>query len=223
MSNLPAMNAVDFVSKRLQMVDQQLITRGIADPEVLAAMRTVPRHLFVPESLQAEAYADTPLPIGHGQTISQPYVVASMTEQLRLIHSSKVLEIGTGCGYQTAVLAEIAAEVISIEIVAELHREATKRLQSLAYRNVKTFLNDGNFGWESEAPYDAILVAATAPDIPPELIRQLRDPGRMVLPVSERSSDLQQLMLITKIDGEVRQEQLYAVRFVPLRGLSSGE
>ena len=206
----------DFLSARLHMIDQQLQRRGIYDSAVLAAMRTVPRHEFVlPEDMD-QAYGDHPLSIGYEQTISQPYIVASMTQELRIDKSSRVLEIGTGCGYQTAVLAEICEHVYTVECIPELLIDASHRLQRLGYSNVTFRIGDGSLGWAEYAPFDGILVAAAAANIPPELMEQLADPGRMVIPVGAHLSN-QQLMLVDKKDTKITLDELYGVRFVPLR------
>jgi len=206
----------DFLSDRLRMVEQQLQRRGIYDSAVLTAMRTIPRHEFVlPEDLD-QAYGDHPLSIGYEQTISQPYIVASMTQELRIDRRSRILEIGTGCGYQTAVLAEICEHVYTVECVPELLTDTSDRLKRLGYSNVTFRVGDGSLGWAEYAPFDGILVAAAATDIPPALMEQLADPGRIVIPVGAHQSS-QQLMLIEKKNGRISQTELYGVRFVPLR------
>jgi len=202
--------------QREEMVTSQIVERGITDKLVLAALRSVPRHLLVPERLRPQAYDDTPLPIGHGQTISQPYVVAFMTEVLRLNPGSKVLEIGTGSGYQAAVLACITKHVFSVEIIPELGQEAERRLKSLGFGQVRFRVADGFDGWEEHGPFDAIIVTAAAEYIPPPLIRQLKDGGRMVIPVGSPFL-VQSLMLVEKEGGRVRTRNLMPVRFVPLR------
>jgi protein-L-isoaspartate(D-aspartate) O-methyltransferase len=203
---------------RRRMVELQIARRGVADEKVLEAMRIVPRHLFVPEERRKEAYADRPLPIGEEQTISQPYIVASMTEQLRLTNVSKVLEIGTGSGYQAAVLAQITPHVYTIEIKRKLADAAAERLRRLGYTTVKARHGDGYFGWPEAAPFDAIMVTAAAPHVPPPLVRQLKPGGRLILPVG-RPFATQDLVLVTKDqDGKVRTKSLYAVSFVPLTG-----
>jgi protein-L-isoaspartate(D-aspartate) O-methyltransferase len=198
------------------MVRTQIADRGIRDPDTLAAMRAVPRHRFVPPDLAESAYADQPLPIGYGQTISQPYIVAVMTETLRLKPGHKVLEIGAGSGYQAAVLARIVREVFTIEIIPELGNAARERLKTLGYRNVRVRVADGYDGWPEEAPFDAIVVTAAADHIPPPLIRQLRDGGRMVIPVGSPFF-VQTLMLVEKDRGKIRTTSLMPVRFVPFR------
>lgn len=204
-----------FVRPREEMVLTQITRRGVRDEAVLAAMRSVPRHLFVPERVRGSAYEDRPLPIGHGQTISQPYIVAYMTELLRLTPDAKVLEIGTGSGYQAAVLARIAREVYTVEIVPELGRQAQGRLKALGCGTVHAMVADGYYGWEQHAPYDAIMVTAAVEYIPPPLIVQLKDGGRMIVPVGSPFV-AQMLMLVEKKDGKVRTSSLLPVRFVPL-------
>jgi protein-L-isoaspartate(D-aspartate) O-methyltransferase len=204
-----------FTTLREEMVFTQIMERAIRDQPTLNAMRTVKRHRFVPERLKAYAYEDGPLPIGHGQTISQPYIVAYMTEFLRLKPGSSVLEIGTGSGYQAAVLSCIAGEVYTVEIIAELGQQAQKRLKALGYQNVMVRVADGYNGWEEHAPYDAIIVTAAAEYIPPPLIKQLKDGGRMVIPVGSPFL-VQTLMLVEKSGGVVKTKSLLPVRFVPL-------
>ena len=198
------------------MVREQIESRGVTDARVLAAMRKVPRDEFVPENLADAAYEDHPLPIGYGQTISQPYIVALMTELLRLTPAAKVLEIGTGCGYQTAVLAEIAAEVYSVEIIEPLAKEAADRLQRLGYKNVHVRYADGYLGWPEQAPFDAIVVTAGADHIPPPLVEQLKPGGRMAIPVGEPHAE-QSLLLVEKdVNGEISTGNVIPVLFVPL-------
>jgi protein-L-isoaspartate(D-aspartate) O-methyltransferase len=196
------------------MTDAQIRARGIRDPLVLAAMAKVPRHLFVPEGgLRARAYADEPLPIGEEQTISQPYIVAYMTEALGLRGGEKVLEIGTGSGYQTAVLAEIAGEVWTVEIVEPLAARARAVLDDLGYTNVRYRVGDGSAGWLGEGPFDAIIVTAAAPAMPSGLEDGLAAGGRMVVPVG---TDLQDLYLVRRTAKGIERDRLLAVRFVPL-------
>jgi len=197
------------------MVVEQIEARGVHDKLTLAAMRKVQRQLFVPPALARDAYADHPLPIGQGQTISQPYIVAFMTAALGLDGGEKVLEVGTGSGYQAAVLAEIAAEVYSIEIVEPLAEEARERLANLGYSNVEVRFGDGYLGWPSAAPFDAIIVTAAAPRIPEPLKQQLRDGGRLILPVGD---DYQELVLITRKGDAYEQSSVLPVRFVPMTG-----
>lgn len=205
-----------FEALRHAMVEQQIFQRGVVSPRVLEAMRKVPRHEFIPEDQQAEAYSDKPLPIGEGQTISQPYVVAAMTAALDLTGSERVLEIGTGCGYQAAVLAELAREVYSIESRAQLARTARERLARLGYANVQIRAGDGTLGWPEAAPFDGILVTAAAPSIPPPLLDQLAEAGRLVIPVGD--ADRQNLHRAVKFRGKIIEQRLFDCRFVPLLG-----
>jgi len=206
------------IEDRAYMVANQIQARDVTDPNVLKAMRTVPRHAFIPARRQALAYLDHPLPIGEGQTISQPYIVAFMTEALKLDPNSKVLEIGTGSGYQAAVCAEIAREVYTIEIVEALAKSAKECLKKLGYPNVFVRAGDGYFGWPEKAPFDAIIGTAAAGRIPPPLIEQLKPGGRMILPV-EGSSGFQYLVLIIKDEkGNLHEKKVMPVRFVPMTG-----
>ncbi|MBN2594688.1 MAG: protein-L-isoaspartate(D-aspartate) O-methyltransferase [Sedimentisphaerales bacterium] len=206
------------VEERSRMVDWQIEARSVKDPNVLSAMRTVPRHAFVRPTEQNYAYTDNPLPIGYDQTISQPYIVAFMTEALKLTRNSKVLEIGTGSGYQAAVCAEIAQEVYSIEIVEELAKISKKRLKELGYRNVFTKYGDGFFGWPEHAPFDTIIGTAAAGRIPEPLIEQLTPGGRMILPYGSPRG-FQYLVLVTKDkDGKISRKNVMPVRFVPMTG-----
>src|SRR5579872_980861 len=204
----------DFQSVRESMVSSQLRARGIVDPRVLDAMLLVPRHEFVAESYRDASYEDHPLPIGEGQTISQPYVVAVMLELLQLTGNEKALEIGTGSGYVTALLSQLAAQVFSIERHADLAANAAETLARLGYTNVQVLTGDGSLGSPAEAPFDVILVSAAASSIPSPLLEQLRDGGRMVIPVG--SFEAQVLQFIRKIDGQPRITLLEPVRFVPL-------
>jgi protein-L-isoaspartate(D-aspartate) O-methyltransferase len=197
------------------MVVEQLACRDVDDPRVLEAMRRVPRHLFVDAGLRARAYDDGPLPIGAEQTISQPYVVASMTQALGLRGEERVLEVGTGCGYQTAVLAELAREVHSIEIVPELAARARVRLARLGYAGVRLRSGDGRLGWPEAAPFEAILVAAAPARIPRALLDQLAPGGRLVIPVGGADQDL---VLVERTSAGFAQRTLFPVRFVPLTG-----
>jgi protein-L-isoaspartate(D-aspartate) O-methyltransferase len=206
-----------YALKRQQMVERDIRDRGLKDPVVLKVMGKVPRHLFVDESLRSRAYGDHPLPIGEGQTISQPYVVALMTEALRLRREDRVLEIGTGSGYQAAVLAEIVKEVYTIEIRKSLADKAAERLAGLEYRNVKVKYGDGYFGWEEHAPFDAIIITAAANHIPPPLIKQLKEGGRLIVPLGS-TVYFQTLTLGTKRKGELDVEQVCPVAFVPMVG-----
>ncbi len=198
-----------------RMVETQIRLRGIGDPAVLRAMATVPRHRFVPAEHRAAAYGDHPLPIGHGQTISQPYIVALMTQMLRLCPGDRVLEIGTGCGYQTAVLAEIVEEVYSVEIIPELAAEAARRLAELGYGRVHLRQGDGHEGWPEHAPYQGIIVTAAAPEVPPALVEQLADGGRLVIPVGVYLGG-QDLWLIEKHGAQLQRTNYGGVLFVPL-------
>jgi protein-L-isoaspartate(D-aspartate) O-methyltransferase len=197
------------------MVAGQIEVRGIVDNRVLAAMRQVERHLFVPEPLRRQAYSDGPLPIGEGQTISQPYIVAIMTELLDLQGQEKVLEIGTGSGYQAAILGELCKEVYTIEIVEPLGRRASKLLDSMGYENISVRIGDGYAGWPEKAPFDAIMLTAAPPKIPQPLLDQLAEGGRLVAPVGE---DYQTLQLVTKSKGVLKYEDVLPVRFVPMTG-----
>jgi protein-L-isoaspartate(D-aspartate) O-methyltransferase len=196
------------------MVEQQIVGRGVRDPAVLSAMRNAPRHAFVPAGEQARAYADGPLSIGCGQTISQPYIVALMTELAGLTPASRVLEIGTGCGYQTAVLAACAGGVWTIEIEAELSARAAELLPSLGITNVTFRVGDGALGWPEEAPFDAILVTAAPATVPPALPEQLAERARLVIPLG---TDRQDLWVLARAPDGLRRDSILPVRFVPLR------
>ncbi|MBI3609474.1 MAG: protein-L-isoaspartate(D-aspartate) O-methyltransferase [Nitrospirae bacterium] len=204
----------DFATQRERMVRTQLEERGLSDLRVLEAMRAVPRHEFVPESLWDSAYEDHPLPIGAGQTISQPYIVAVMLQHLALQPTDRVLEVGTGSGYATALLARMCAEVYSIERHAELAESAEATLVRLGYSNVKIGVGDGSLGWAAYAPFDAILVSAATPEPPPALVAELHEGGRMVVPVGPSFS--QELQLIRKVKGQAEVQVLEGCRFVPL-------
>ncbi len=205
-------------NERERMVKTQIEARDVDNVEVLEAMRNVPRHLFVPEENRGAAYRDTPLPIGHGQTISQPYIVAYMTEMLDLRRGDKVLEVGTGSGYQAAVLGEITKNVYTIEIIEPLADQARERFKKAGYDFIRVRTGDGYYGWEEYGPFDAIIVTAAAGHVPPPLIRQLKPGGKIVIPVGG-VYQVQTLMLITKKeDGSVQTEQLMPVRFVPMTG-----
>lgn len=207
-----------WAQERLDMVASQIVRRGVRDQAVLDALRAVPRHRFVPDDLKDHAYSDRPLPIGHGQTISQPYIVAVMTEMLQLQPNHIVLEVGTGSGYQAAILAEIVQHVYSIEIIDPLRDRAERLLTALATDRVTAKTGDGYYGWPEHGPYDAIIVTAAASHIPPPLIEQLKPGGRMVIPVGPVFST-QYLMLVEKrSDGTVVKKKVMAVRFVPLTG-----
>lgn len=204
----------DRTAERHRMVERQLVTRGIDDERVLAAMRTVPRHEFVPPSLTADAYADQPLPIGYGATISQPYIVAFMTQALRLQPADRVLEVGTGSGYAAAVLAEIVREVTTVECTEPLAEQSRRRLERYGDR-VRVVVGDGSLGEPGGAPYDAIAVTAAAPAIPPPLLEQLAPGGRLVIPVGR---GVESLVRVTRTSTGDEYEELLAVRFVPLTG-----
>jgi protein-L-isoaspartate(D-aspartate) O-methyltransferase len=201
----------------MEMVERQIRRRGVTDEVVLRAMETVPRHEFVPERYQAQAYSDHPLPIGHGQTISQPYIVALMTELLELKSTDRVLEVGTGCGYQAAILAEIVADVYTVEIIEYLAIEAKERLERLGYSNIHTLLGDGYHGWPEHAPYDAIIVTAAPDHIPQALIHQLKDGAKLVIPVGSPGG-YQKLRQITKEGNALKEQDVTGVLFVPLTG-----
>jgi protein-L-isoaspartate(D-aspartate) O-methyltransferase len=208
--------ADEFLAERIKMVNEQIAYRGILNPRLLAVMRSVPRHRFVPPDDLAWAYADGPLPIGHGQTISQPYIVALMTELLNLTSSAHLLEVGTGSGYQAAVLAMLSAEVHTVEVVPELARHAEDLLKELRYTNIHVHLADGSLGWPEAAPYDGILVAAAAPEVPPPLLDQLAEGGQLVIPVGGRG--FQQLEIWERKGKQYSQKKNISVAFVPLRG-----
>jgi protein-L-isoaspartate(D-aspartate) O-methyltransferase len=217
--SLPAFAADREGEARRLMVEQQIRQRGVADPRVLAAMEKVPRHLFVPRPQRSSAYKDTPLPIGQGQTISQPYMVARMTELLGIGPGSKVLEIGTGSGYQSAILSEIVGptgHVYTVEIIGPLGRQARTTLDEQGYRNVHVRIGDGYKGWPEEAPFDAIIVTAAPPDVPEPLLAQVKVGGRIVLPVGEVWQDLQ--VLTRRPDGTFDRQKVLPVRFVPMTG-----
>jgi protein-L-isoaspartate(D-aspartate) O-methyltransferase len=205
----------NYDSLRNDMVRMQLEARGISHQHTLEAMRKVERHLFVPTQYEKQAYNDHPLPIGYNQTISQPYIVASMTQLLEPRKDDRVLEIGTGSGYQAAVLAEIVKEVYTIEIVEELGERTKERMQRMGYNNVKVIIGDGYKGFEEKAPFDAIIVTAASKHIPPPLIKQLKEGGRMIIPVGS-PSEVQTLVLLKKRKGKITKSKLIPVRFVPL-------
>lgn len=218
MAGLYQQKADTYESVRLRMVKTQIIARGIHNPAVLEAMKKVPRHLFVPIEYRDEAYNDYPLPIGYNQTISQPYIVAYMTDVLNPGPKMKALEIGTGSGYQAAILAEIVDRVYTIEIVPELARESAERLEKMGYRNITGKYGDGYQGWKEYAPFDIIIVTAAPESIPQPLIDQLAENGKMVIPVGKPSS-VQELQLITKKNGKAVIKRLTFVRFVPFQRL----
>ena len=210
------MNADELTAARKRMVERQIALRGVKDARLLAVMESVPRHCFVPADNLSWAYADAPLPIGRGQTISQPYIVALMTELLSLRGDERVLEIGTGSGYQAAVLGQLAAEVHTVEVIPELAMDARETLTNLGYTNVHVHIDDGSCGWPEAAPYAGILVAAAAPFVPQPLLDQLAEAGRLVIPVG--SPGFQQLELWTRTGQEFNRQVNLAVAFVPLRG-----
>src|SRR5262245_48008554 len=206
--------AADFTVQRQRMIDQQLKPRGIRDERVLSAMGKVPREEFVPIEGRVDAYQDGPLPIGYNQTISQPYIVAFMTEQLRPKPSDRVLEIGSGSGYQAAILAELVSDVYTIEIVEPLAKNADVTMQRVGYKNVHIRVGDGYKGWPDEAPFDAVIVTCAPEKVPQPLVDQLKDGGRMVIPVGERFA--QQLYLLEKQNGQLKESATLPVRFVPM-------
>jgi protein-L-isoaspartate(D-aspartate) O-methyltransferase len=206
-----------YAKERREMVEEQLASRDITDQRVLEAMGKIPRHLFVGPAYRGQAYEDYPLPIGEGQTISQPYIVALMTQCLDLRPGEKVLEIGTGSGYQAAVLAEMRDLVYSIEIRENLAQESARTLRELGYENIQVKWGDGYFGWEEKAPFDAIIVTCAANHIPPPLLDQLREGGRLVIPLGS-TLYFQTLTLITKVEGKPKVRQISGVRFVPMVG-----
>jgi protein-L-isoaspartate(D-aspartate) O-methyltransferase len=202
-----------FTEKRRQMVEGQIKARGVKDSRVLAAMLKVERHRFVPPHIRHSAYEDYPLPIGEGQTISQPYIVALMSELLTLKGTERVLEIGTGSGYQAAVLAELAREVYTIEIMEPLSRQSERLLKELNYKNIRVKFGDGFLGWPGFSPFDGIIVTCAPEKIPPPLLEQLAEGGRLVIPVGKH---WQNLKLVRKINGRIREEDIIPVRFVPM-------
>lgn len=206
-------------AERLRMVEEQIAARGVKNPRVLAVLREIPRHLFVPESVRTAAYRDTPLPIGRDQTISQPYIVALMTEALDPRPGDRVLEIGTGSGYQAAVLARLVKEVYTVEIIPELGKTARKRLASMGLENVHVRIGDGYRGWPEAAPFDKIIVTAAPERVPPPLLEQLKPGGRLVIPVGKR---FQQLKRIVKTPEGIKEEPLLDVLFVPMTGEAEG-
>jgi protein-L-isoaspartate(D-aspartate) O-methyltransferase len=210
------MNDDEFRIARKRMVDEQIAARGVLDPHLLTVMGSVPRHLFVPADDLAWAYADGPLPIGHGQTISQPYIVALMTELLQVEPADRILEVGTGSGYQAAVLGQVAAQVHTVEVIPELAAQASRILADLGYTNVHVHAGDGSLGWPEAAPYDGILVAAAAPSAPQPLLDQLAEGGRLVIPVGGRG--FQHLEVWIRAGQEFKRRVDLAVAFVPLRG-----
>ena len=216
MSRLNPEAILSYAGQRRKMGEEQLGDRGIKDLRLLQVMSHVPRHLFTLDSLQHRAYGDTPLPIGENQTISQPYIVASMTAALVLKGNERVLEIGTGSGYQTAVVAELATKVFTIERINSLSRKAQKTLECLGYSNIVFKLFDGTYGWPDQAPFDAIIVTASAKEIPEALIKQLGEGGRLIAPAGDE--DKQKLILLTKKGGRVNRKEIGDCKFVPLVG-----
>jgi protein-L-isoaspartate(D-aspartate) O-methyltransferase len=208
--------ADQYQGARSRMVESQIVARGVGDERVLNAMRTIPRHVFLPAELQPDAYQDNPLPIGHGQTISQPYIVALMTSLLNLRGTEKILEVGTGSGYQAAVLGVLAAEVHSVEYIPELAAAAQEKLAVLHFDNVAVHVGDGSLGWPEAAPYDGILVAAGAPAFPVDLPQQLKDGGRLVIPVGARQRQMLQVWI--KRADSLEKKEILPVVFVPLKG-----
>lgn len=206
----------EFLDERKRMVEYQLRARGINDARVLAAFELIPRHLFVPQEAREWAYEDCPHPIGFGQTISQPYIVAYMTQMLELLDTERVLEVGTGSGYQAAILSRLVREVHTVELIPSLAKRAAHTLANLDVTNVFIHIGDGSQGWVKSAPYDAIIVTAAAPRVPKSLLNQLTDPGRMILPVGD--SGYQKLELWQREGNSFLQETLLPVAFVPLRG-----
>lgn len=199
-----------------EMVNSQIVARGVADKRVIEVMKNIPRHLFVPNELERFAYVDSPLLIGHGQTISQPYIVALMTELLGLKGKEQVLEIGTGSGYQAAIISKLAKKCYTIEIVKELAESAKQKLKELGYKNVYVKWGDGYKGWKEQAPFDAIIVTAAPEDIPEELLKQLKVGGKMVIPVGDLETNSQELLVITKVKEGYKEEKIIPVRFVPM-------
>jgi protein-L-isoaspartate(D-aspartate) O-methyltransferase len=207
-----------WLQERLTMVDSQIRRRGIQDERILKVMEQIPRHLFVPKNLQSQAYNDYPLPIGHEQTISQPYIVALMTELVRPIAGDRALEIGTGCGYQAAVLSDLVQEVYSIEIIEPLSKKASTRLSQLGKKNVEIRFGDGYQGWPEHAPFQIIVVTAAPDHVPQPLLDQLAPNGRMVIPVGRHSQELQ--LIEKSLDGSLRRSKITPVAFVPMTGIA---
>lgn len=209
-----AVEAQDWAALREHMVKTQIERRDVRDPAVLKAMRATPRHLFVPENVRSSAYQDRPLPIGHGQTISQPYIVGSMSDLLQIQPTHKVLEIGTGCGYQAAILSQLAKQVYSIEIVDALAKQSARTLRELGYRNVTVRSGDGYLGWPEEAPFDRIILTAAPPEMVQTLVNQLKNGGRLIAPIGVES---QVLVIVDKdAQGRTQQRTRYGVAFVPM-------
>ena len=209
-------DVIDYQVARSRMVKEQLISRGITDERVLQAMSIIPRHLFIDQAFLPRAYGDSPLPIGCDQTISQPYIVATMTQEIGIKGDDKILEIGTGSGYQTAILSFLGARVYTIERNEELSKQAETVIRNLNIKNVRFKIGDGSIGWEKHAPYDGIIVTAGAPDIPDELMEQLAVGGTIVIPVGKR--DTQRLIRVTKGENIIEKHEMLACSFVPLLG-----
>ncbi|MBM3467899.1 MAG: protein-L-isoaspartate(D-aspartate) O-methyltransferase [Alphaproteobacteria bacterium] len=219
---VPKKNIIDpFTKERKRMVKTQIKAAGVQDVRVLKALQTVPRHLFVPPDLREQAYEDKPLPIGYHQTISQPYIVGFMSEALEVNTNDKILEIGTGSGYQASILSKLCQDVYTIEIVAPLALQAQKTFEKLRYSNIHCKAGDGNMGWPEASPFDAIIVTATCSQIPPALIAQLKIGGRLVMPLGKETSE-QTLIRVIKTKNGLRKEYLIPVRFVPLTGKTQG-
>jgi protein-L-isoaspartate(D-aspartate) O-methyltransferase len=216
--SLAAGRSDPYKAQRLNMVEKQIVNRGVKAPLVLSAMRKVPRHEYVPKKLRREAYSDWPLPIGHGQTISQPYIVALMTELLRPKETDRILEIGTGSGYQAAVLAEIVREVWTIEIITALGKQAKNRLAEKYPENVHVKIGDGYYGWAEGAPFDGIIVTCAANNIPAPLIKQLKEGGRIVIPVGSHFYTQNLIVVEKREDGRIVTRNLFPVSFVPMTG-----
>jgi protein-L-isoaspartate(D-aspartate) O-methyltransferase len=210
-------DTTEFQKARNKLVRRYIEGHGITDPQVIAAMQAIPRHCFVPKRIISRAYQDTALPIGEGQTISQPYVVALMTESLKLSKMDRVLEIGTGSGYQTAILAKIAKEVYTIEIIEKLQKKSARLLSEIGFTNIKSRHGDGYFGWEEASPFDAIMITAAVNHIPPPLLKQLKDGGRLILPLGNPFYS-QNLTLVTKDGDNYITKQIIGVLFVPMTG-----
>jgi protein-L-isoaspartate(D-aspartate) O-methyltransferase len=207
---------INFDKARELMVERQIVGSGVKDKRVIEAMRKVPRHMFVNDEYKDSSYGDYPLPIGEDQTISQPYMVASMTECLALKGDEKVLEIGAGSGYQAAILAELAKEVFTVERIEKLALKAKKVLQELGYQNIKVKIGDGTMGWEEFSPYDGVIVTAGAPDVPEPLFQQLKESGRLVIPIGDKL--VQTLTIVRKVKGKPEETRLFGCMFVPLVG-----
>jgi protein-L-isoaspartate(D-aspartate) O-methyltransferase len=205
--------SIMYLDGQDQMVQEQIISRGIQDSRVIKAISEVPRELFVPNELKSSAYEDSPLPIGYKQTISQPFIVAFMTEAAQLDQTSRVLEIGTGCGYQAAILSKLCKEVYSIEVLKPLGEEAEMRLNKLGYKNIHLRIGDGYKGWTENSPFDAIIVTAAPEEVPQTLINQLKEGGRLIIPIGRF---VQELIRITRIKDKIKKENLMPVRFVPM-------